>query len=241
MLILPAIDLKGGACVRLSQGRFDAVTEYGDPLAQAHDFARAGAEWIHVVDLDGAREGKPAQHELAGKIARETSARVQCGGGVRTREHVAALLDAGVDRVVVGSVALREPATVRDWVGAFGAERICAAFDVRPTARGEFEVAVSGWRESGGVSLHDALALYPEGALRHILITDISRDGVLTGPNVELIADVAGARPDLRVQASGGVADLTDLPNLSRAGAAGVIVGRALYERRFTLEQALAG
>jgi phosphoribosylformimino-5-aminoimidazole carboxamide ribotide isomerase len=240
MLILPAIDLKGGRCVRLAQGCFDAVTEYGDPFAQMRAFAEAGAEWVHVVDLDGARVGRPVQHDLMGGLAHEFGLRIQCGGGVRERRHVAALLDAGVERVVVGSAAVRKTDEVSDWIGEFGLERVCCAFDVR-AAGDAFEVAVDGWSAGGGVTLNDALRLYPEGALKHVLITDIARDGVLSGPNAELIRSIAATRKDLRVQASGGVASLADLAELRAAGAAATIVGRALYERRFSLEDALAG
>jgi phosphoribosylformimino-5-aminoimidazole carboxamide ribotide isomerase len=239
MLILPAIDLMDGTCVRLSQGRFDAATEYGDPFAQLAVFASAGAEWAHIVDLDGARLGRPAQHDLIGRLAQTTDMRIQCGGGVREKAHVASLLDAGAARVVVGSTAVCDPGEVRDWIAEFGAERICCAFDVRRA--GEiYQVVTHGWSESGGVTLRDALELYPDGGLRHVLATDISRDGVLSGPNVDLVRSIASARPDLRVQASGGVAALDDLAALRAAGAAAVITGRALYERRFSLEDALA-
>jgi phosphoribosylformimino-5-aminoimidazole carboxamide ribotide isomerase len=240
MLILPAIDLKDGACVRLSQGRFDTATGYGDPFEQLAAFARAGAEWVHIVDLDGAKAGRPAQHDLIGRLARNEDVRLQSGGGIRERAHVEALLDAGVARVVVGSAAVRRPDEVREWIKAFGVERICCAFDVRAVGD-DFEVAVAGWAEAGGITLTDALGLYPVGALKHVLITDISRDGVLTGPNLQLIEGVLAKRPDLQVQASGGVASLDDLATLRASGAAGAIVGRALYERRFTLEDALAG
>lgn len=240
MLILPAIDLRRGTCVRLSQGRFDAATEYGDPFAQLAAFAEAGAEWTHIVDLDGARLGRPAQHELIGRLARATDMRIQCGGGVRERAHVAALLEAGAARVVVGSAAVRRPAEVRGWIAEFGAERICCAFDVRRAGEA-YQVAAQGWSESGGATLREALALYPSGALRHVLATDISRDGELAGPNLDLVRSIASARPDLCVQASGGVAALDDLAALRAAGAAAVIIGRALYERRFRLEHALAG
>lgn len=239
MLIYPAIDLQRGVCVRLAQGRFDDATRYGDPLEQLRAFVDSGAGWVHIVDLDGARAGSPQQHELIGRLAASCEVRIQCGGGVRERAHVEALLDAGANRVVVGSVAVRKPDEVRTWIEAFGAERICCAFDVRRSGDA-YDVAVDGWAASGGASLDAALASYPRGALEHVLVTDISRDGVLTGPNFELIRWLVEARPDLHVQASGGVSQLSDLAPLRASGAAGVIIGRALYERRFTLEDALA-
>lgn len=240
MLILPAIDLRAGQCVRLAQGRFDAVTQYGDPFAQLRAFAESGARWVHVVDLDGAEAGAARQYALIGELARAGLAQIQSGGGVRSRADVAALLDAGVSRVVVGSAAARAPGVVRDWIAEFGVERICCAFDVRAEGAG-WAVAQAGWAEASGVSLDDALAAYPEGMLRHILVTDIARDGVLSGPNVALMRALCDARPDLAIQASGGVAMLADLAALRASGVSGAIVGRALYEKRFTLEAALAG
>jgi phosphoribosylformimino-5-aminoimidazole carboxamide ribotide isomerase len=239
MLIFPAIDLKQGECVRLSQGRFDAVTEYGSPIAWLQRFAEAGASWVHIVDLDGARARAPLQHDLIGRLANETTLRVQSGGGVRSRAHVATLLDAGVARVVVGSVAVRDPASVRDWIVEFGAERICVALDVR-RVDSDWEIAADGWVEGTGVRLADALAQYAAGTLKHVLVTDVSRDGMLTGPNAALMQMIRETRPDLALQASGGVSRLEDITTLRGAGANAAIIGRALYEGRFTLEAALA-
>jgi phosphoribosylformimino-5-aminoimidazole carboxamide ribotide isomerase len=242
MLILPAIDLKDGRCVRLTQGRFDAATLYGDPFAQLDAFAAAGAAWAHVVDLDGARWGAPEQHGIIAKLARSNEIKLQAGGGIRTRGHVAQLIDAGVARVVVGSTAARDPDAVMRWLDEFGPERICCAFDLRATgAQGASEVAIEGWTSGGGLTLADALDNYRSSTLQHVLITDIARDGMLAGPNVALICALATERPDLSVQASGGVASLQDLAALRQAGAAAAIIGRALYERCFALGDALAG
>lgn len=239
MLIVPAIDLQRGACVRLSQGRFDAVTDYGDPFARLRDFAAAGATWVHIVDLDGARSKSPAQYDLIGRLAAEAQLRVQSGGGIRSREHVAALLDAGVARVVIGSVAARDPMLVREWIAEFGSERICVAFDVRRIGGG-WEVVADGWATETQRGLFDVLTEYPPGVLKHILVTDVSRDGMLAGPNVALMQLLCKTRPDLTFQASGGVSELEDVATLRAAGAGGAIIGRALYEGRFTLEAALA-
>jgi len=242
MLILPAIDLQGGRCVRLRQGRFDEATIYHeDPFAQLEAFAAAGAEWVHVVDLDGAQAGAPVQHALLSDLARVSSAKLQTGGGVRGVDAVTRLLDHGVARVVIGSSAARAPEMVRTWLDRFGVERICCAFDLRRSEDGAFEVALDGWSDGGGLTIADALALYPPDQLKHVLVTDISRDGVLTGPNLPLIAELVALRPDLHVQASGGVASLADLAALRNAGASAAIIGRALYERCFSLEDALAG
>jgi len=239
MLILPAIDLKDGACVRLMQGRFDEVTDYGDPFARLREFAGAGAAWVHIVDLDGARLGRPAQYDLIARLANETGLKIQCGGGVRARAHIETLLEAGAARVVVGSASARDPVSVGDWLIEFGAERICAAFDVRPSGD-DWEVVVQGWTEGAGASLSRALEAFPQTVLKHILVTDITRDGALSGPNVALMRTIRALRPDLQLQASGGVSALVDLAALREADAAAAIVGRALYEQCFSLEDALA-
>ncbi len=241
MLIIPAIDLIEGRCVRLLQGRFDQATVYGDPFEQLAAFEAAGAEWVHIVDLDGAKDGARRQTSLAGRLSAASGVKIQCGGGVRRKDDLAALFDAGVARVVIGSTAVKQPEEVRHWIEEFGADKICCAFDVRIEEKGAAAVATHGWKETGETSLGDALACYPAGALKHILVTDISRDGALSGPNVALTARLVKDRGDLEIQASGGVSSLADLGALRAAGAAGAIVGKALYEARFTLEDALAG
>lgn len=239
MLIYPAIDLRGGECVRLLHGRFDAVTRYdADPRARAEAFAAAGAQWIHVVDLDGAEAGAPRQHRLIGELASAAGVSIQAGGGVRTGDDIARLLDAGVSRVVVGSAAVRVPDAVIDWLICFGPEAITLALDV-DLVGDEPRVAVQGWAEASGVSLWDALTRLAEGRPRHLLVTDIGRDGAMNGPNTDLMRKVVATAPDLALQASGGVGGLADLTALKDSGAAAAIVGRALYEERFTLEAAI--
>lgn len=239
MLILPAIDLRGGRVVRLLQGRFDAETAYGDdPAAQARAFAQAGARWLHVVDLDGARDGAARQTAAIAALAEVPGLRVQAGGGVRTAGDVEALLGAGVARVVVGSLAAYRPDLVRAWLARFGAERLTVALDVELVA-GEPVVLVRGWQERAGVTLWEALdALGPEVA--HLLVTDVATDGAMTGPNLDLARAVMARRPGAAFQASGGVARLDDIARLRAAGVPAVIVGRALYEGAFALADALA-
>jgi phosphoribosylformimino-5-aminoimidazole carboxamide ribotide isomerase len=240
MLIYPAIDIMGGKAVRLKLGRFDDATTYGDPVAQAAQWSASGADWIHVVDLDGAKNGALAQLDLLKRMTAASRAKVQCGGGVRERSQAEALFAAGVSRVVIGSSAVKRPGEVRQWIADFGAERVCCAFDVKPEGH-DYIVSTHGWTADSGLNLSDALALYPKGALKHVLVTDVARDGVMAGPNIALMRQLGAARPDLVFQASGGVSSLADVEALRRAGSPGVIIGRALYERAFTLEQALAG
>ena len=173
MIIYPAMDLIGGTAVRLKQGRFDLVTAYEtDPQEALRQFASAGAEWAHVVDLDGARVGSPVQHELVADLARATPLRLQVAGGMRKREHLARMFEAGVARVAVGSLAVKRPDLVREWIEEFGPECITLSLDVR-LAEGTPMVAVAGWTEDSGHSLWDIAELYPQA--RHFLITDIGR------------------------------------------------------------------
>lgn len=240
MLIYPAIDLKAGVCVRLMHGRFDQVTQYDEqPAARLTAFVAEGAEWIHIVDLDGAEAGQAMQHELIGELAKAIDVKIQSGGGVRSRDDVAKLLASGVDRVVIGSLAVTRPDDVSGWLGEFGPERITLALDVK-IEDGVPVPALKGWTQSAGVDLWTALDRYPKGAFKHVLVTDVGRDGALTGPNLELLAEIRRRRPDLVLQASGGVSSLDDLSAVKALGCNGAIVGRALYENRFTLPEAIA-
>lgn len=240
MIIYPAIDLRGGRVVRLTEGKFDQEKSYGDdPLAVAKGFKAAGAAWLHVVDLDGAKDPAKRQTPLVEKLARESGLRVQTGGGIRDESQVATLLAAGVHRVIVGSLAVRQPDLVRGWLNSFGPEKIILAPDVRLDVAGIPRIAAAGWQETTGVALDDFLTGYLSAGLVHILCTDISRDGKLTGPNSALYARLVQKFTTLRIQASGGVSSLDDLRVLQTTGSAGAIVGRALYENKFTLQEAL--
>jgi phosphoribosylformimino-5-aminoimidazole carboxamide ribotide isomerase len=241
MIIYPAIDLRGGRVVRLTEGKFDQEKSYGDdPLAVAQGFKAAGATWLHVVDLDGAKDPAKRQTPLVERLAQESGLRVQTGGGIRDEAQVAALLKAGVRRVIVGSLAVRQPELVRGWIKSFGPEHIILSPDVRLDEAGIPRIAAAGWQETTGVALDDFLHDYLAAGLIHILCTDISRDGKLTGPNSTLYAQLVQRFPSLQIQASGGVSSLDDLRVLKTTGSAGAIVGRALYEKKFTLEEALA-
>ena len=237
MIIYPAVDLMGGQCVRLRQGDFDDKTSYSsDPAEALRGFADAGAEWAHIVDLDGAKAGKPMQHELIAGLAKDAPLKLQVAGGFRSAEQVARMLDAGVGRVVIGSLALKDPQATRALFDRFGSERITLALDVM-IQDGDPIVAGHGWTESSDRTLADVLADFP--AAVHLLVTDIARDGMLTGPNVALIGQLARDYLQQQVQASGGVAQLSDIPELVAAGAAGAVIGKAIWEGRFTVEEAV--
>jgi phosphoribosylformimino-5-aminoimidazole carboxamide ribotide isomerase len=234
MILYPAMDLMGGRVVRLAQGRFDDATIYPpDPAEALAAFAAAGASWAHVVDLDGARAGTAVQHDLIARLASESPINLQVAGGIRSRDHVARLLDAGAARVVVGSVAVDDPELVLRLLDEFGGERITLAFDVKVEG-GEPLVYAAGWLRPTGLDAATLAKRYEAG--RHLLVTDIDRDGMLRGPNFALLDELAERLPEYAIQASGGVTSLGDLQRLRTAGA---IVGRALWEGRFTLRQAL--
>lgn len=237
MLILPAIDLMDGACVRLEQGAFASAVRYpADPLEMALTFEQAGATWLHVVDLDGARTGQPGNREWVRRICRESGLKVQTGGGLRTESDAEEILQNGIDRAVIGTLAVRDCAAVARLVERFGADRITVALDIRPSDAGP-ELAVEGWQSRAGGDLQGSLARFRDIGVRHVLVTDISRDGMLKGPNLSLYAKLAGDFPEFAFQASGGVASTGDLAGIRAAGAAAVIVGKAIYEGRIALDE----
>ena len=238
MILLPAIDLIGGRCVRLAQGDFARETSYSDdPAAALAQFAEGGAEEVHLVDLDGARAGAPRQHALFTLLARTTDLKLQVAGGFRTTAQVAAALDAGVERVIIGSLALTDPTAFRAMLDTFGPDRLTLALDVRLDG-GAAMVATHGWEVGSGRTLTDVLASFP--AVRHLLVTDIARDGMLAGPNLFLMSAILRDFPFVDLQASGGVATLADLPALAATGAARAIVGKAIWEERFTVAEGIA-
>lgn len=236
MQLYPAIDLRGGRCVRLYQGSYDAETAYSDdPVGQARQFAAAGASWLHVVDLDAARTGDPVNLAVIAAIADAVDVPVQTGGGVRSLDAAAALADAGVARVVIGTAAVETPELV---------EKVAARQPVAVglDARGR-DVATHGWEKGGGGDLLELGARFESSGAEAVVVTEISRDGTMSGPDTEGLSAVLGAT-GLAVIASGGVARVEDLDELAAIGdpsrrLAGVIVGRALYEGCFTVEQAL--
>lgn len=235
MLLFPAIDLRGGRCVRLYQGDFTAETVYAeDPATVASSFAAAGAPWLHVVDLDAARTGELTNLEQVAAIVAAAGVPVQYGGGVRSVAAARQLAGVGVARVVIGTAALETPALIEE---VSDRQPVALGLDVRGR-----EIALRGWRSGSGRSLADVLATEP--AVEALVVTQIDTDGTLGGPDVELLTEVLAAT-DLPLIASGGVGDLDDLRRLAclRVGGralTGTIVGRAIYERTLLLEEALA-
>lgn len=232
MQIYPAIDIKDGRAVRLRQGLAADVTDYGTPAEAAMDWKTQGATYLHVVDLDGAFEGKGRNLPLVAEIVRETGLPVELGGGIRTMEDIEARLSLGVARVILGTVALTDPDLVRRACARYPG-RIACGIDAK-----DGRVAVRGWVEASDVDPVDLALRMKDAGVQDVIYTDIRRDGMQTGPNVEATAELV-RRTGLRVIGSGGVGKIQDLYDLRDAGCAGAIVGKALYNGNFTLAQAL--
>lgn len=228
--VIPALDIRDDSVVRLRQGDYERQTTYAvDPVDTAAAYADAGATWLHLVDLDAARRGGWSLGDLVGRVVADTGLRVQSGGGVRSVDDVRAILDAGATRVVVGSLAVRQPELIARWLGEFGPDAITVALDARPTDQG-WDLPTAGWTEPSGVDLTELLARYADAGLRHALCTDISRDGTMAGPGLELYRLVTAAAPTVEVQASGGIRCLDDLRAVAEAGCRGAVLGRALLD-----------
>jgi len=240
-MIIPALDLIDGKVVRLYQGDYAQKTVYSDdPQSQFTIYNQQGADWLHLVDLDGAKDITKRQLNVIASLIANTPAKIQIGGGVRTEQDVKDLLDTGAQRVVIGSTAVKEPEMVAGWMKKYGAEHIVLALDINIDAEGNKIVAVSGWQEASGQTIESLLDIYLAVGLKHVLCTDISKDGTLTGSNVDLYKEMATAYPQIEWQASGGIGSLDDIAAVARSGASGMIVGRALLEGKFTVEEAIA-
>jgi phosphoribosylformimino-5-aminoimidazole carboxamide ribotide isomerase len=237
MQLIPAIDMKDGRCVRLYQGDFNAQTVYADnPLDVFDRYLEFGAQRIHLVDLDGAKDGSQRNLPIIRSMVKRNAAAIQVGGGLRNLQRVQDLLNAGVQRAVVGSVAVTAPDEVIAWSKVVGADRLVLTFDVRIDADGTPWLTTHGWQNQSSTTLWDAMERYGALDFRHVLCTDISRDGALTGPNQALYRDAVRRFPQVQWQASGGVASASDLQALRTSGVAAVISGRALLENKIPLE-----
>lgn len=240
MILIPAIDLLDGRCVRLRQGDFAQCEVYpGEPAQIAQDYAAAGAEWLHVVDLAASRDGADADTSPLFGLLAKVAQRVQTGGGVRTEQDIESRLEAGASRVIVGSIAASDPERFVAWLERFGANTLIAALDVRMDAEGLPWVRSHGWTRDSGSSLWELLDWYADAGLRHLLCTDIGRDGLLSGPSLDLYVEIARRHPDLKLQASGGIRSVSDLQAVAAAGASAAISGKALLDGRFTIRDAL--
>lgn len=238
MIIIPAIDLRGGRVVRLEQGDYDRETRYdNDPVALAERYQEAGATWLHLVDLDSARSGGDANLEIIGRICRSLDIPVQTGGGVRSLEDVELRLEVGASRVVIGSLCVREPDRMVNWLETLNSDHLVAGLDVVGGLDGTWVPRAAGWTEAADFDLFTLLGRFVDAGLVHLLCTDIERDGMFSGPAIGLYQAITTQFAALRVQASGGIGSPNDLESASRTGVAACIVGRALLEGRVNLKE----
>jgi phosphoribosylformimino-5-aminoimidazole carboxamide ribotide isomerase len=238
MELIPAIDLRGGRCVRLLKGDFAAETVYSDDPANVLAGYRAlGARRVHVVDLDGARDGTQPNRPAVLDLAQNGGVKLQVGGGLRTLNRIRELLDAGIDRAVVGSVAVTDPEQVMQWMYELDPRRLVLALDVRLDNSGVPRLATHGWQQTSATVLWALLDRFMNVGLTHVLCTDVGRDGALVGPNLALYSEAVRRYPELHWQASGGIAAVRDLRSLAECGVAAAISGRALLENRISPEE----
>lgn len=238
MRIIPAIDLQDGKCVRLYQGDFDKRTEYSsEPTAVARSFKAMGFHDLHIVDLDGAKLGQQRNRDIVSAIASESNLYIQLGGGIRDREIVSNWLAAGVSRCVIGSLAIIDPEEIKNWIEEFGADRIVLALDVKLDDDGTPKLVTHGWTRTAEIDLWQCVDQYLRHGLAHVLCTDVSRDGAMTGPNTALYRDFVERYPNIDLQASGGVRHAADLRMLGDLGASAAITGRALLDGKIKAEE----
>ncbi len=240
MQIIPAIDLLDGKCVRLLHGDFNKCKVYDlDPATLASKYAGAGAQWLHIVDLAASRDDKDADIQPLLQLLERAPQSVQTGGGVRNEADLRLRLDHGASRVVVGSVCVDQAELFTDWLADFGTDHLVAALDVIIDPSGIPWPRTHGWTKGSKLSLWQLLDYYQDRGLKHLLCTDIGRDGAMSGPNVNLYQEIVKRYPTLAVQASGGVSCLEDLKNLTRTGVDSAITGKALLEGSFRVSDAL--
>lgn len=232
MEILPAIDLKNGKAVRLYQGDFDQETVVNEfPVEQARLFAQAGLTYLHVVDLDGALEKKAVNATLIAQVKEASQMKVEVGGGIRTMEQIEAYLAAGIDRVILGSMAAKEPLFAKEAIARFGAERVIIGIDAK-----HGQVAIEGWKEVMALDFIELAKQLASYGAKMFIYTDVAKDGTLSGPNIEHYQQLIAALPDCDIIASGGIHTKEDLLELARIGATGAIVGKAYYSGALSLD-----
>lgn len=233
MHIIPAIDLIGGKCVRLSQGDYSSKKEYhDDPLEMAKRFEGAGIQRLHLVDLDGAKAKKIINGDVLDRICSGTSLKVDFGGGIQANEEIEKAFSLGANQVTGGSIAVKNPSLFEAWISTYGAEKIILGADAKNK-----KIAVGGWKETTSVDLVPFIKSYFEKGIRYVICTDVAKDGLLQGPSFELYQEILQEIPGLKLIASGGVSSVKDLEELEKIGVYGTIVGKAYYEGRVTLEE----
>ncbi|KEO73896.1 1-(5-phosphoribosyl)-5-[(5-phosphoribosylamino)methylideneamino]imidazole-4-carboxamide isomerase [Anditalea andensis] len=233
MEIIPAIDIIGGKCVRLTQGDYSQMKTYSDsPLEMAKTFEEAGIRRLHLVDLDGAKQKHIINQDVLKSIAQGTSLQVDFGGGVQSDEDIELAFSSGAHQITGGSIAVKLPSLFESWINKYGAEKIILGADVK-----DRKIAISGWQENTEVDVIEFINSYMKLGVQYVICTDVAKDGLLQGPSIELYKEIMAAIPEIKLIASGGVSDYQDLEKLENIGVYGAIVGKAFYEGRVTLEE----
>lgn len=241
MIIYPAIDLRKGKCIRLYQGDYQRETIYSsDPFAMAAEFVSDGANWLHIVDLDGAKDPDQNQSSLIRELIKENDINVQTGGGIRSKSQIKYLLEQGATRIIIGSMAVTNRKEVAEWFQYFGSERLLLALDVIVDTNRQPLVAINAWQNLSEYSLYDLIDYYKTFGLIHLLCTNITLDGTLNGPDYLLYDSLLERFPFLMLQASGGIQSFSDISALREKKLSGAIIGRALYEKKFSLREVLS-
>ena len=230
--LIPAIDIIGGRCVRLTKGDYDQKTEYGEPIDMAREFERIGFKRLHVVDLDGAKSKHIVNDRVLSEITSQTELEVDFGGGIKTHQEIEKAFAAGAKMVTIGSIAVTEPRLFSWWLMKYGADRIILGADVR-----NGKISINGWKEDSEEDLLPFLKKYVDAGVRNVLCTEISKDGTLSGPAIELYSKVMETYPNLHLIASGGVSSIDDIKALDAAGIPAVVFGKAIYEGKIDLEE----
>lgn len=231
--IIPAIDLIDGSCVRLTQGDYDRkTTYYKDPLDVARRYEDCGIKRLHLVDLDGAKASHPVNLKVLERLATSTSLQIQYGGGIKSSDALKEVFAAGAKRAICGSIAVKQPESFREWLDAFGPERMVLGADTR-----DGRIAINGWLEAAQMGVEELIESFRSAGLSQVICTDIAKDGMLSGPSVPLYVKLQKLFPEIEITVSGGISSWDDIENLDRNGLKSVIVGKAIYEGRITFEQ----
>jgi len=239
-MIIPAFDLMNGMIVRLYQGDYLKYKNYDVKLINyLKEYKLKGIKVIHLVDLDGAKNSKNRQIELFKKILSYNIIPIQIGGGIRTTQDIRTLLDLGVKRVVIGSSIIKNKHKVKKWLDIYGPDSIVLALDININGKNEKEIYINGWQKKTNILLEEIIEYFSPNGLKHVLCTDISKDGTLSGPNIKLYKEISNYFKNIKFQASGGVGQLQDIISLRKTGVHSIIIGRSLLEKRFTIEEAI--
>lgn len=233
MRLIPAIDIINGKCVRLTQGDYSSVKEYNsDPLDVALNYQDHGIQYLHLVDLDGAKAKKIINHKVLEKIASKTSLKIDFGGGIQSDEDLKVAFNSGANQITGGSIAVKNPELFGSWLETYGAEKIILGADAK-----DKRIAISGWEEDSKIDIFEFIGKYQTQGIKYVISTDVAKDGLLQGTSEDLYKEILDTVPNLFLIASGGVSNLQDLDNLQKLGLHGVIIGKAIYENRISLKE----